>query len=225
MTMRPLLHSLPPKLSWFAIITLVVCTSCAGQPMPGANKPHASPARSATRSHSPRFPGDRPDPRYRQPLNFSELQAVAGEVAKSTGRKIHWRLVFGDNPGPLVRIGGDLDNCTISIHPIAARKVPPNTWAFLFGHEFAHLTEDLGHASQTTPAKELKADLAGTRYAMAAGYRVESFLGWALTEPNPSSYSHGSLRQRVQAIAAHFRIPQTAIKMQAQRYSNPRAPR
>lgn len=221
-------------LPWFAMIALGVGTSCTGQSIPGANKPHTAPVPNASRpaakanaprSPSPQSPGGRPDPRYRQPLDFAELQAVAGEVARSTGRKIHWRLALGKNPGPLVGIGGGMDNCTISIHPVAARRVPPNTWAFLFGHEFAHLTENLGDASQTTPAKELKADIAGARYAMAAGYRVESFLGWVLTEPNQSTGTHGSLRQRVDAIAAHFGIPQTAIQAQARRYANQRAPR
>ncbi len=170
-------------------------------------------------------PLGRPDPRYRQPQDFTELQDVAGEVAKATGRKILWRLALGKNPGPLVTIRGGLENCTISIHPVAARKVPPNTWAFLFGHEFAHLTENLGPPTQTTPAKELQADIAGARYAMAAGYRLESFLGWVLTEPNPSLGTHGSLRQRVSSIASHFGIPQSAIQAQAKRYSYLKAPR
>lgn len=200
--------------------------------MPGAARARPSPARTtpqpvarknASRAQPPRLPGGRPDPRYRQPLNFAELQAVAGEVAKSTGREIHWRLARGENPGPLVSIGGGLNNCNISIHPVAARQVPPNTWAFLFGHEFAHLAENLGAASETTPSKELKADIAGARYAMAAGYRLEAFLGWVLTEPNRTSDSHGSLRKRVQAIAAHFGIPMTAVQAQAKRYANQQA--
>ena len=229
MTTRPFLRSLPPVLPWFAIVAIGVCTSCNGQSLPVVGKPGSPPLpaakTNASRSLIRQSPGGRPDPRYRQPLNFAELQAVAGEVAKATGRKIHWRLALGKNPGPLVSIGGGMNNCTISIHPVAARQVPPNTWAFLFGHEFAHFTENLGPASQTTPAKELKADIAGARHAMAAGYRLESFLGWVLTEPNQSSNSHGSLRQRVQAIAAHFGIPQTAIQAQARRYATQRAPR
>ena len=116
-----------------------------------------------------------------------------------------------------------MDDCTISIHPIAARKVPPNTWAFIFGHEFAHRVERLGNHSQTNPSNELKADIAGARYAMAAGYRIEAFLGWVLTEPNQSSMSHGSLHERVRSIAAHFGIPQTVIQAEAKRYSTYRA--
>jgi hypothetical protein len=144
-------------------------------------------------------------------------------VAKASGRQIRWSLAHGTNPGPLATIRGSADDCTIYIHPVAARKVPPNTWAFIFGHEFAHLLEDLGTHSQTSPANELKADIAGARYAMAAGYRIESFLGWVLTEPNQQTDSHGSLHRRVQAISAHFRIPQSAIQAQAQRYSKYRA--
>lgn len=118
-----------------------------------------------------------------------------------------------------------MGNCTIYVHPVAARQVPPNTWAFLFGHEYAHLLEDLGDPSDTTPAKELRADIAGARYAMAAGYRLDSFLGWVLTEPDAASDSHGSLRKRVQAIATHFGIPQSAVQAQARRYAKSPPPR
>lgn len=221
-------------LPYFAILALLISTSCTGQPMPGGGKPPHSgiraTARPAAKVNPPRpqfrqAPGGRPDPRYRKPLNFAELEAVAGEVAKATGREIQWRLVLGQDPGPLIRIRGGLDDCTITIHPVAARKVPPNTWAFLFGHEFAHLTENLGPPSKTNPAKELKADIAGARYAMAAGYRLESFLGWVLTEPDQSSNSHGSLSLRVKSIGSRFGIPQSAVQAQAKRYSTPRAPR
>ena len=158
-------------------------------------------------------------------MNFSELQAVAGQVARTSGRKIHWHLERGKDPCPLVMIRGGLDDCTITIHPVAARTVPPNTWAFLFGHEFAHLVEDLGTHSKTNPASELKADIAGARYAMAAGYRIEAFLGWVLTERDQASDSHGSLRERVQAIAARFGVRQTLIQAEAQRYASSRKDR
>jgi len=140
-------------------------------------------------------------------------------VARTSGRAIHWRLQFGDNPGPLARIRGGREDCTIFLHPVATRQVPPNTWAFIIGHEFAHRVENLGSHSQTNSSNELKADIAGARYAMAAGYRLEAFLGWVLTEPNQSSKSHGSLHQRVQAIAAHFGVPKKVIQAEAQRYS------
>ncbi|MEO8615684.1 MAG: hypothetical protein ABI600_11130 [Luteolibacter sp.] len=220
-------HPFPhAPLSALAAIALAVSTSCSGQARPSSAGFHPSSARgnpgTLTNAHaaSPRSsPDGRPDPLYRPPTGFSELRAVAGAVAKATGRKIGWDLTPGKNPGPLVSIGGGMGNCTISIHPVAARQVPPNTWAFLFGHEFAHLAEDLGDPSDTTPAKELRADIAGARYAMAAGYRLDAFLGWVLTEPDSSSNSHGSLRRRVQAIATHFGIPSSAIQAQARRYS------
>lgn len=174
----------------------------------------------------PRRPKDaRPDPRYRPPANFAELQAVAGEVARATGRQIGWRLQRGSAQGPLVTIRGTLENCTITLHPVAAQKVPPNTWAFLFGHEFAHLVENLGTHSATNPANELKADIAGARYAMAAGYRIEAFLGWVLTEPDQETNSHGSLEKRVKAISAHFGVPQNSVQAEAQRASKYRSTR
>jgi hypothetical protein len=165
----------------------------------------------------------RPDPRYRPAANFGELQTIAGEVARASGRKINWHLRLGENPGPLVRIRGTLADCTIFIHPIAAKKLPANTWAFLFGHEFAHLTEQLGVHTDTNPDVELKADIAGARFASAAGFRLEAFLGWVLTEPNKQTSSHGSLHRRVDQIAKRFGIHQNAIRAQAQLYSDYRA--
>lgn len=211
--MQPHPRPYPRLPTLVAAIALAVSTSCSGQARPGS-----SIARPP--SHARTMPSGRPDSSYRPPAGFSELKSVAGKVAKASGRKIGWHLSPGKNPGPLVSIGGGLENCTIYVHPEAARQVPPNTWAFLFGHEYAHLVEDLGDASATTPAKELQADIAGARYAMAAGYRVDAFLGWVLTVPDQSSDSHGSLRKRVQAIADHFGIPSSAIQAQANRYSS-----
>ncbi|MBC7981166.1 MAG: hypothetical protein H7Y36_11440, partial [Armatimonadetes bacterium] len=131
-----MLRKLPP----FALIALMVCPACSRMPISPRNqsqpsfaggerqpvpttKPSQSPLRRAQRA--------RPDPRFRPPVDFAELQAVAGEVARTSGRKIRWRLALGDNPGPLARISGGLDDCTIYLHPVAARKVPPNTWAFI----------------------------------------------------------------------------------------------
>ena len=79
--------------------------------------------------------------------------------------------------------------------------------------------ESMGSHSQTNPSNELKADIAGARYAMAAGYRIEAFLGWVLTERDQPSDSHGTLSGRVQAIAARFGVPPNVIQAEAQRYS------
>jgi len=224
------------KIAAFACLAIAAFPSCAMEPSPAqgdsrtslepvGHQPKARKKKSAP-SAPPRRPKDaRPDPRYRPPADFAELQAVAGEVARATGRKIGWRLQRGSAQGPLVTIRGTLENCTITLHPVAAQKVPPNTWAFLFGHEFAHLVESLGTHSATNPANELKADIAGARYAMAAGYRIEAFLGWVLTETDKETNSHGSLEKRVKAIAAHFGVPQSAVQAEARRASNYRAAR
>ena len=213
-----------------AILVLGVCPSCAVTPRLAPHGSQAFPARSKPRPNAPpsqprQTRAGRADSRYRPATSFSELQAVAGAVAKTSGRDIRWRLALGSDPGPLARIRGGLDDCTIFLHPVAARTVPTNTWAFIFGHEFAHRVEGLGSHSQTSPSNELKADIAGARYAMAAGYRLEAFLGWVLAEPNQTSATHGSLRERVRAIAAHFGIPQNVIQAEAQRYSRYRAGR
>ena len=230
MTMPHSTHYRQSMLLPLAILVLEVCPSCAVTPRLAPHGSQAFPDRSKPRPNAPpsqprQTQAGRADSRYRPPTNFSELQAVAGAVAKTSGRQIRWRVTHGDNPGPLARIRGGLDDCTIFVHPVAARTVPPNTWAFIFGHEFAHRVESLGSHSQTNPSNELKADIAGARYAMAAGYRLEAFLGWVLAEPSQTSATHGSLRERVRAIAAHFGIPQNVIQAEAQRYSRYRAGR
>jgi hypothetical protein len=214
-----------------AATVLAVGPSCAGAPIGGSRASFdrgeqrvvATP--NASQSNILPLKGRYPDERYRAAKNFSELQAVAGQVAKTSGRKIHWRLELGKDPGPLVKIRGDLDDCTITIHPVAARKVPLNSWAFLFGHEFAHLVEGLGAHSQTNPANELKADIAGARYAKAAGYRIESFLGWMLAEPDQSTGSHGALHERVHAIALRFGVRKEVIQAEAERHGRHRVNR
>lgn len=235
MTLFPLSRQLPAKWTAFALLSVVIFPSCAMEPVPEPGDPRNLQAQVArppgvmtkkkktTQPTIRRAKDARPDPRYRPPANFAELQAVAGEVARATGRKINWRLQRGAAQGPLVSIRGTLENCTITVHPVAARKVPPNTWAFLFGHEFAHLVEELGTHSATNPATELKADIAGARYAMAAGYRIEAFLGWVLTEPNEQTATHGSLEKRVKAISAHFRLPQNVVQAEARRAADFRA--
>lgn len=235
MPTRPSSHGLLRlTLLTLAATALVTCPACAVEPMatagaPRATRPPGGPPAVATPNPPPSRlkPSKRPYPdlRYRPAMNFSELQAVAGQVAKTSGRKIRWRLELGKDPCPLAVIRGGLDDCTIAIHPLAARKVPPNTWAFIFGHEFAHLVESVGTHSLTNPSNELKADIAGARYAMAAGYRIEAFLGWVLTERDQASDSHGILRARVQAIAARFGVRQNLIQAEAQRYSRYRTNR
>lgn len=225
MTLPSLPQSLISKLPALAASALLACPACSTTgysqtPRAGGKRPPVN----TSRPNLPPAAGSYPDPRYR-PATLSELRAVAGKVARATRREIHWRLELGANPGPLAVIRGGMDDCTILIHPVAARSVPPNTWAFIFGHEFAHRVENLGSHSQSNPANELKADIAGARYAMASGYRLEAFLGWVLTEPDQSSNSHGSLHQRVHSIAAHFGIPQRVIRAEAKRYSARQAKR
>jgi len=220
MTPFPFSYCLRLKLLAIATTALVAFSSCS----PAADFPRAS--RPANGREAAKVPssaarpskGKYPDPRYRRPVNFAEIQAVAGQVAKATGRKINWRVALGKDPGPLARIVVRPGESIIYLHPVAARTVPPNTWAFIFGHEFAHGVESLGTHTADNPAIEIKADIAGARYAMAAGYRVEAFLGWVLTEPNNRSQSHGSLHDRVWAIADHFGIPRNVIRAEEKRY-------
>ena len=212
----------PQQLLALALALVASCASVPAQDHRGIG-PDRGAGRAARASPPRRGMEARPDPRYRPPADLRELQAVAGEVAAATGRRIRWRLRLGPAQGPLVKIRGTVADCTITLHPVAARKVPPNTWAYLFGHEFAHLVEDLGTHGAATPADELKADIAGARYAMAAGYRLDAFLGWVTTEPDQTTATHGTLHQRVQQIARRYGISQKTIDAEARRARKYRA--
>lgn len=58
---------------------------------------------------------------------------------------------------------------------------------------------------------------------MAAGYRIESFLGWVLTESNQETKSHGSLRARVNSNAIPFNVSLNTIQVQERRHTKYRA--
>lgn len=209
MTARPFPTTL--KLNWCAIAVIVASPVLAKPPMASPGSPRPPVSQTSRTGY--------PDPRYRAPVNFAELQAVANQVAKASNRTSKWQLALGKDPGPLARIVVKPDQSTIYLHPVAAKVLPPNTWAFIFGHEFAHDIKGLEYRGPDNPDIELQADIAGARYAMAAGYRIEAFLGWVLTEPNTRSESHGSLHDRVWLIAEHFRIPKNVIRAEAKKYS------
>jgi hypothetical protein len=162
--------------------------------------------------------GRMPDPRYRPPMGLGELELVASAVGSASGSAMRGRIVTGPDTGPLCGIRGSVDEGIIRVHPRAAKQVPPNSWAFVFGHEFAHQTQHLAQHGPTTPALELRADIVGVEYARKAGFDLAAHLGWIFSCRNQYSDSHGDWHARAHATARHFGVSPGEIQFQADRY-------
>ena len=178
-------------------------------PAPPAPSPPPPPNPEASRL---------PDPRYRRPMGLQELEGVASTVGRASGSAMHGRIVLGPETGPLCGIRGSMDNAIIRVHPRGAGQIPPNSWAFIFGHEFAHQTQHLAQHGDTTPELELRADIVGAEYARKAGFDLAAHLGWIMSCRDQYSSSHGDWHARAQATARHFGISPGEIRMQTERY-------
>jgi len=152
------------------------------------------------------------EPVDRPPHGLWEVDQVAHRVALASGRRISGMIEESLNPnGPVASIQAMPDGDRITVNPHAAREIPPNAWAFIFGHEFAHQVYDFGHRGHTDPAQELRADIIGAGYAKKAGYELVPYLHWMLSCHAKEDQSHGDLHERARALARHFRIT-TAIE-------------
>lgn len=152
-----------------------------------------------------------PDPRFRPPFGLWEIDRVASMVAKATGQRVSGTIIISEE-SPLARIRGPVHAGEIQINPRAAATIPPNSWAFIIGHEFAHRTHDLGDHGQTNPELEFQADVIGARYAMNAGFDLAAHIAWTLSRTgNQWSASHGSLHDRAQRLGLQYGIPQQAV--------------
>jgi hypothetical protein len=196
--------------------SLLLLASCAHQKV---MMPVPAPV-TGIRPSAPHNPeGSRlPDPRYRPPMGLEELERVAASVGSASGSVIRGRIVTGPDTSPLCGIRGSMDDGIIRIHPQAAKQIPPNSWAFIFGHEFAHQTQRLAQHGPTSPTLELRADIVGVEYARKAGFDLAAHLGWIFSCRNQYSDSHGDWHARAQATARHFGISPGEIRLQADRY-------
>lgn len=161
-----------------------------------------------------------PDPRYRAPFGVWELDRVASMVAKASGFVVRGKLRVADHQDcPLARIQGSASSGIITVHPVAARDVPPNSWAFIFGHEFAHQTDPRARSSSghSNPECERWADIVGAEYAVRGGFDVAAYAAWILSRPESVSQTHGSRHGRAMVLIEHFRIPMEAVEMNRQR--------
>lgn len=161
-----------------------------------------------------------PDPRFRPPFSDWEIDRVASMVASTTGHPVSGSIVISEE-SPLASIRGPLDGGEILINPRAAATIPPNSWAFIIGHEFAHRSHNLGNHGQTNPELEFEADVVGARYAMDAGFDLAAHIAWTLTHTaNGWSPSHGSLHDRAERLGRRYGIPQQAVVEMRWRYQS-----
>ena len=159
-----------------------------------------------------------PDPRFRPPFGVWEIDRVASMVAKATGREAAGNVVVSE-ACPLAAIHGPLEAGEIRVNPRAAATIPPNSWAFIIGHEFAHRTHDIGHMGQTSPEEEFQADVVGARYAIDAGFDLPAHIAWVLAHTRDGwSSSHGSLHDRASQLGARYGIPRDAVWASMHRY-------
>jgi hypothetical protein len=89
----------------------------------------------------------------------------------------------------------------IYVDPNRMRTISANDWAFIIGHELAHLY--LGHTWQS-PQNELDADRYGAYWAYKAGYNVNAYLSFMATEPDVCTASHGCWQNRIRNIMNMF---------------------
>lgn len=158
------------------------------------------------------------DPRFRPPFGVWEIDRVASMVAKASGSQAAGSIVVSE-ASPLGSIHGPLEAGEIHINPRAAATIPPNSWAFIIGHEFAHRTHDIGNHGQTSPEEESKADVVGAGYAIKAGFDLSAHIAWTLSRLSDNwSPSHGSLHDRANRLGAYYGIRREAVMANLRRY-------
>ncbi|BCU75509.1 hypothetical protein llg_02240 [Luteolibacter sp. LG18] len=143
----------------------------------------------------------------RPAMGLGEIEGVAHRVARTSGLYVAGTIHQSyDTNGPLASIQAVSGGERISVNPRAAREVPLNAWAFIFGHEFAHQVYNFGHRGHTDPQQELRADIIGARYAMDAGYELRPYIRWMLSRPSHYTPSHGDLHWRAHELAKHYGV-------------------
>ena len=139
--------------------------------------------------------------------NLGEIDRVAQRVARETGKPLS--VYVNENPNPRGSVASMYHEAwggRIVVNPRSARQVPLNSWAFIFGHEFAHHVHHFGNRGHTDPEQELRADILGAEYAIRAGYDLMPYLRWMLASSRSFTRSHGSMQERAYAMARYFGV-------------------
>lgn len=168
--------------------------------------------------------GQLPDPRFRRPIGLNELQNIANMLAAKNGLQARFTVV-ADSSGlvPVARCSGSPAGHLITVNPRAVRDFPPNTWAFVLGHEMAHSMDERARhgAGKSFKRVEWIADEIGASYAVRAGFHLEAHLGWIFSRPNRASENYGSEHERAQSLFRLFRPDAVSIQHFQERYRMP----
>jgi len=180
---------------------------------------------AAAQSGSPMgHSGQLPDPRFRRPIGLNELQNIVNMLAAKNGLQARFTVV-ADSSGlvPVARCSGSPAGHLITVNPRAARDFPPNTWAFVLGHEMAHAMDARARHVQGKSFREVEwiADEIGASYAIHAGFHLEAHLGWIFSRPNRGSENYGSEHDRAQNLFRLFRANQITVQHFQERYRMP----
>jgi Zn-dependent protease with chaperone function len=137
-----------------------------------------------------------------------QLDQMASYILMRNGLQIQGQIVVDPYraSGVAATIGGSW-NSIIYVDPNKLNTLSPNTWAFIIGHELAHI--HLGHTMGMNQSvqNEFDADRWGAMWAYRAGYNVESFLQYMATEPDICTPSHGCWHDRIRNIKNMFGVP------------------
>lgn len=175
-------------------IVFMAMSSCTMAPSPPRGSGHYS------QSH-------RVDPYLRPARNIGEIDVVAHRVAAVAGRRIAGSVETSYTiKGPVASVQATPEGDRITVNPRAAREIPLNAWAFIFGHELAHQVHNFGHRGHTDPAQELRADIIGANYAKKAGYHLVPYLKWMFSRRASVTPTHGDFHERARAMARHFKV-------------------
>lgn len=165
-----------------------------------------------------------PDPRFRKPLGLHELQNIVNLLLAKNG--FHTRFIVMENPdsfSPVARFRGTPQQFTILVNPRAAREIPPNTWAFILGHEIAHGVDARARTNSgaTTRQIEWTADELGAAYAIRGGFDLNAHAGWVFNRPNRGSETYGSEHERATRLVDRYGGRWPEIHTWQQRYRSP----
>jgi len=92
----------------------------------------------------------------------------------------------------------------IYIDPTMVNFFSKNDWAFMIGHEFAHLL----HAGEELDSSKLETlcDINGANYAIRAGYNLNSYLVTLERFGDNCSTTHGCMKDRLKNLQHHFKL-------------------
>jgi len=92
----------------------------------------------------------------------------------------------------------------IYIDPVMVNYFSKNDWAFMIGHEFAHLL----NANKDIKTIELEklCDIHGAKYAIGAGYDLKSYLLTLAKFGDNCSPTHGCMIDRLKNLQNHFKV-------------------